>query len=264
PGYSLCLRCFSTRRSSDLQPRQHRRGHRLGVGGDLEQRCGGHRVTAAGDGLAEAARVDDLAVLDHPDRDAGQVVAFDGGLDGGVEHGVDAGGGGAVAGGVTRGCRRSHDQAQCEREQPFHGGYSVAVSSAAATSMTCCQTRSRLPPQILAMSASLKPRLRSSAVTLPVSVASIQPVTPPPPSKSAAMPTWSMPATLAMCSMWSTYSWTVASGCSCWILAMPSAMAGSESCLLSSYSASPASFATSACSAFSAAARAGSCLTNSL
>src|SRR5690606_20322785 len=248
PGYSLCLRCFSTRRSSDLQPRQHRRGHRLGVGGDLEQRCGGHRVTAAGDGLAEAARVDDLAVLDHADGDAGQVVAFDGGLDGGVEHGVDAGGRGLRA----RGCRRSHHQAQCEREQPLHGGYSVAVAAAAATSMTCCQTLRMLPPQIFAMSASLKPRLRSSAVTLPVSVASIQPVTPPPPSKSAAMPTWSMPATFAMCSMWSTYSCTVASGCSCWILAMPSAMAGSASCLPSSYSASPASFATSACSAFSA------------
>src|SRR5690606_5554805 len=239
-------------------------GHRLGVGGDLEQRVRGDRITAAGDGLAEAARVDDLAVLDHPDRDAGQVVAFDGGFDGGVEHGVDAGGRGAVAGSGSRGCRRPHEQDQCEREQPLHGDYSVAVASAAATSMTSCHTRSRLPPQIFATSASLKPRLRSSAVTLPVSVASIQPVTPPPPSKSAAMPTWSMPATFAMCSMWSTYSCTVASGCSCWILAMPSIMAGSASCLSSSYSASPASFATSACSAFSAAARAGSCLTNSL
>src|SRR5690606_21141811 len=110
----------------------------------------------AGDGLAEAACVDDLAVLDHADGDARQVVAFDGGLDGGVEHGIDAGGGGTVAGDGSRGCRRSHHQAQCEREQPLHGGYSVAVAAAAATSMTCCQTLRMLPPQIFAMSASLK------------------------------------------------------------------------------------------------------------
>src|SRR5690606_35858959 len=245
------------------QPRQHRGGHGLGVGGDLEQRFRGDRIAAAGDDLAEAARIDDLAILDRPHRDAGKIVALGGRLDGGVEHRVGAGrrGGGERG---SRGCRRTHEQEQCESETPLHGDYSVAAASAAATSMTRCQTRSRLPPQIFAMSASLKPRLRSSAVTLPVSVASIQPVTPPPPSKSAAMPTWSIPATFAMCSMWSTYSCTVASGCSRWILAMPSIIAGSASCLSLSYSSSPACRATSACSACSASARAGSCLTNSL
>jgi hypothetical protein len=62
------------------------------------------------------------------------------------------------------------------------------------------------------MSASLYPRWRRPAATLRVSVASIQPVTPPPPSKSEEMPTWSMPATFTMWSMWSRKSDSVARG----------------------------------------------------
>ena len=87
---------------------------------------------------------------------------------------------------------------------------------------TSCQTRSRLPLQIFATSASPKPRRRSPSVTLRLCDASIQPVTAPPPSKSEAMPTWSMPAIFAMCSTWSRKSSSVASGCSASMRRMPS------------------------------------------
>jgi len=50
-----------------------------------------------------------------------------------------------------------------------------------------------LPPQIFAISLFEYPRRTSSAVTFNDSDALRQPSTPPPPSKSELMPTWSMP-----------------------------------------------------------------------
>src|SRR5690606_34756507 len=163
----------------------------------------------AGDGFAIAAGKDHLAVLDHAQGEAGELVAGDGGAGDLVDlRGVDPFR-------RCRGLRRSHKwgwqqggrQQQCGQQPALH-------CRGSAASMAACQARSRLPLHSLAMSASLKPRRRSSAVTFGVSVASIQPVSPPPPSKSEAMPTWSMPATSTMCTMWSTYWATVASGCS--------------------------------------------------
>ena len=60
------------------QARQHGGGHRLAVRRDLEQRRAGHRLAAAGHRLAMAAGVHHLAIGDHADRDAGQLVARDG------------------------------------------------------------------------------------------------------------------------------------------------------------------------------------------
>ena len=68
----------------------------------------------------------------------------------------------------------------------------VLVSAAAEAFAACSasrHTRRRLPLQICAIWASLKPRRRSPAVTLRVSTASLQPRSAPPPSKSEAMPT---------------------------------------------------------------------------
>ncbi len=77
------------------QPRQQRRRHRLGVGGDLEQRVRCHGGTGAGQRLAIAAREAHFAIFDHADGDAGQVVArhriAHGGIDDLLGAGVGAG-----------------------------------------------------------------------------------------------------------------------------------------------------------------------------
>ena len=132
------------------QPRQHRAGHRLAVGSDLEQRLGGHRIAGAGHGFAETARVHHLAVLDHADRDAGQLVAFDGG----AHHGIDR-----LRGRPRRcfACMRNRRESKPERKRCRCelADHRAAACSRAASSITACQVRSRLPPRILPMSASL-------------------------------------------------------------------------------------------------------------
>ena len=68
------------------QARERGRGHRLGVGGDLEQRLRIDRLTAAGGQFACGARVDDLAVLDDADRETRQAVALHRGVEGGIDR----------------------------------------------------------------------------------------------------------------------------------------------------------------------------------
>lgn len=65
---------------------------------------------------------------------------------------------------------------------------------------TCFITRRKFPPHILAMSVSVNPCSSRRTVILMKSLSPLHPLTPPPPSKSEPMPTWSMPATSTMCS----------------------------------------------------------------
>src|SRR5215831_17185623 len=65
-----------------------------------------------------------------------------------------------------------------------------------ATFSTSPQTRSKLPLHNLPICPSVYPRRTNSNVTLNASAALFQPSTPPPPSKSDEIPTWSIPISL--------------------------------------------------------------------
>jgi hypothetical protein len=67
------------------QTGEQRRSHRLAVGGDLEQRVVGDRLSGPGHALAQCARVDHLAVVDHAHRETGQVITGHHRIDDGVE-----------------------------------------------------------------------------------------------------------------------------------------------------------------------------------
>ena len=59
------------------QPRQHRGGHRLGIGGDLEQCVGRDRLAAAGGQFAAGLHRHHPTVLDHTHGQPGQIVMFE-------------------------------------------------------------------------------------------------------------------------------------------------------------------------------------------
>ena len=111
-------------------------------------------LAAAGHELAGGARVGDLAVFDHAQRHAGQVILGHHRIEDGVE-------------GLLVGDRRA----------------SAPRARRRATRATGCRSRAaRSAPRV-------KPRRRSPAVTLRVWLASLHPWMPPPPSKSEASPT---------------------------------------------------------------------------
>ncbi len=123
------------------QPRQHRRGHRLGVGGDLEQRVAIDMPSLAGDQLAAGGDVHHLAVLDHAHCQARQAVMLEGLLHRRVvERGIGIGGG---CGGVHD--ARQQGEAQQDR---FHrrAPCRYGVSAVAGTDGARACSSDRLRP----------------------------------------------------------------------------------------------------------------------